>query len=235
MKVFDVREPQCRRGIYYTAVVGLVGCMLLIGAAGCGDDDDDGNAVPTATSAPEPTATPDEGHDLHAVNVGSTEDGGGVLAYEPQFDGDVSLPFNACLGGEGDECEGGMVLYSSDAPGFNDNLEEGTSLFPLADGTEIGLEIIAISEGVSMQLGETTLDTPGQSIVLGPPTPEFHGHPEWQVFVPAGTEHDSDFHLSFKLNSEGGEYGDSAVYEWHFIPSDEGDGGHHDDGGDDEE
>jgi hypothetical protein len=213
------------------ATAGLLALLLAFGTVGCnGDDDDDdiGSASPTATPAP------DEGGHVHAVAVGSTEDGGGALAIDHKgFHGDVSVLFTACLG-EGDsaeDCEG-TVLYSNTVPGFNQSIAD-PSVYPLEDGTAIGLEIVAISAGASVRVNETDLlDEPGDSAELGM-TPDFHSHPEWQVLVPAGEEHDSDFHLSFKLTTSSAQYNESDVFEWRLVPG-EGDG-HHDDGGDEHE
>jgi hypothetical protein len=204
------------RSISKSMLIVATAIALAIAAPGCNEDDDDDDGNPAATP------TPDEGNDLHAVHVGSTEEGGGALTYDPPFDGEVSVLFTECLGGDGDECTGGTVLYSNDAPGFNDNVEEGRPPYPLADGTEIGLEIIALSEHVSVRVGEVTLDQPGDSVILGE-TPEFHSHPEWQVITPAGSE-DDEFHLSFKLTTSSEGYAESSVYEWHLVPTEEGHG-----------
>lgn len=216
-----------RRNFHKNLFVVAAALALAIVAPGCANSDSDGGAVPAATP------TPDEGNDLHAVHVGSTEDGAGALTYDPPFDGEVSVLFAECLGGEGDECTGGTILYRNDAPGFNDGVEAGRAPYPLADGTSIGLEIIALSANVSVRVGDVTLDTPGDAVTLGE-TPDFHNHPEWQVITPAGTEHD-DFHLSFKLTTSADAYADSDVYEWRLVPTEEGHGheGDDDDDGDD--
>jgi len=60
---------------------------------------------------------PDEPEEVEIV-LGSTRDGGGDLAAQFDFDTPIPLYFDQCVGGSGDDCSGGVVLYSSPNPGF---------------------------------------------------------------------------------------------------------------------
>lgn len=211
----------------HVAVAGLFAMLVAFGTVGCNGDDDDGMASAIPTASP----TPDEGGHVHAVAVGSTEEGGGALAIDDTgFNGNISVLFAACFGGGHDaaDCEG-TVLYSNTIPGFNQSIAD-PSVHPLREGIPIGLEIVALSAGVSVRVNETELlDEPGDGAELGM-TPDFHSHPEWRLLVPAGEEHESDFHVSFKLTTSSPLYRESEVLEWRLVPGEEN--GHHDDGGD---
>lgn len=60
---------------------------------------------------------PDEPEETEIV-IGSTRNGGGDLTVQYDFDEPIPLYFDQCLGGSGDDCAGGVVLYSSPNPGF---------------------------------------------------------------------------------------------------------------------
>ena len=60
---------------------------------------------------------PDE-PDETEVLIGSTADGGGALAARYDFDAPIPLYFDQCIGGSGDDCAGGVLIYSSPNPGF---------------------------------------------------------------------------------------------------------------------
>src|SRR5690606_14541860 len=149
--------------------------------------------------------------------IGSTEDGGGSLAAEFDFHSAIPVFFDTCLGGDGEECRGGVRLYSTVNPGFvaighdhgghgdghaqeeeedgHGHGEEEESLFPLVDGTAISLEVIAIDEGLSMRIEGTTLNSAGQMVDLGE-APHFHSDAETFISLNEGEE-EGDFHLSF--------------------------------------
>lgn len=110
----------------------IIACAAaaLFAFAGCSSDDDGGSAAPeptaTATEIPPATATPEptaaatptatrehHGHEHIEMPIGSTEDGGGELAADFDFDLAVPVFFDTCLGGSGDECSGGVRLYST--------------------------------------------------------------------------------------------------------------------------
>lgn len=232
---------------------------MVIGAAlvaaiglGCSDDDDGGTPPPTATPVPtatvaptstaipsataEPTATPDE-HEHREVEIGSTEDGGGALAANFDYERPISLFFNSCIGGEGDECSGGIRLYSAPNPGFvphaHDHEAEGSGgdhgeggghedeIFELAGDTALSIEIIAITAGLSMTIEGERLDEPGQSAALGT-TPDFHADVETFLALEDDDSVEGDYRLSFRLLTDSPTYDDSAEYEIHFAAADEG-------------
>jgi hypothetical protein len=60
---------------------------------------------------------PDEPEETEIL-IGSTLDGGGELATRYDFDEPIPLYFDQCIGGSGDDCAGGVVVYSSSNPGF---------------------------------------------------------------------------------------------------------------------
>ena len=93
------------------AIATMLVATLVVG---CGSDDDDRSGP-----APTPTATPGEmGIEHRDFEIGSTEDGGGQLDADFDFDEPISLFFNQCVGGEGEECVGGTRIYSAVNPGF---------------------------------------------------------------------------------------------------------------------
>lgn len=60
---------------------------------------------------------PDE-PDETEILIGSTRMGGGALAAQYHFDEPIPLYFDQCVGGSGDDCTGGVVIYSASNPGF---------------------------------------------------------------------------------------------------------------------
>jgi len=189
-------------------------------------------AVPTATAEPEPTATPETGGHVE-VAIGSSEDGGGQLIAEIEFAQPVPLFFNQCFGGSDEDCTGGQALFSDANPGFeghHDHDEEAATtagaaeeLFPLLEGAEVSLEIVAIDSGLSLRFGEVTLDGPGDSAVIGTGA-EFHADGETLLLV--DDRHTEEvFSLTFRVTADG--YADSEDYQLQFVASNEG---HEDDG-----
>jgi len=182
--------------------LALLLAALSLALTACSDDDDGAppaptateTAAPTATATPVPpteTATPTEPpHEHGEIVYGSDEAGVGALHLH--FDGDdhQHAAFDTCLGGSGDDCAGGIALYSSDSPGYEptevDEPEE--MLYVLGDGATIAVEIVAIDEGFSLKRGDAIADAAGESLVLGT-TPDLgHEHVEYIIAVPGGTE-----------------------------------------------
>jgi hypothetical protein len=188
--------------------------MLMIGfacAIGCGDDGEGG-------------APGGNGDEHTEVTIGSSAVGGGMLVGEYDYADDVHLAFAACLGGTGDDCAGGIALYSAANPGFT-TLEEDEpeeSLFTLAADTPVTLEVTAIDEGLSVRFGEVTLDAPGETTLLG--RAPFHADVEVQAAVAGGEIPAARWNLAFRLTTTVPAYAASSEYTLHFRV---GEGEHH--------
>lgn len=204
-------------------------CLALaLGSAACSDDDTPPPAptatstplptntpqptstqtsAPTATSTPEPTATATATvHQHDEVVFGSSADGGGALVTE--YDADHEhLDFDACLGGEGDECIGGVAIFSGDSPGFErlDTSLPDQSFYALADGTTVSLQVVSIDEGLSLRKDGSTADAPGETLLLGTVPELDHTHVEYVVAVAGGTE-GWEKQVSFILTATGQAY-----------------------------
>ena len=61
--------------------------------------------------------SPDEPEETE-IFLGSTRVGGGQLAAQYAFGEPIQLFYDQCIGGTGDDCQGGVVLYSAPNPGF---------------------------------------------------------------------------------------------------------------------
>lgn len=183
--------------------------VAFVFVAGC--DDDDGSrrnqaaATSTPTATPQATVTPTEPPEPpHSImEVGSTELNGGALTVS-----DMPVAFvvaSACLGGTGDECEGGTVVYTGTSPGF-DTLEENdpnAPIYQLPDGVEVTIELTAVDVGGGVLISGVQLDAVGESAVVNT-TPHLHNHPTWQIIASAG-EPPPDKHLTFRLRAQGFE------------------------------
>jgi len=109
-------------------------------------------------------------------------------------------------------CAGGLCLYSTVDPGFRTANAPSSGLFPLSAGTEVRLEVVAIAPGMSIQRDASTVDAPGESLLLGS-TPDLHTHPQYQVTLTEGEV--GDFPLRFRLTATG--YGTSPEYDLVFT------------------
>ena len=202
--------------------------FLLIALQGCDDDDGKGGgapATPTPTATPTATASPvptEEPHPPHSVSrVGSTQAGGGKLTIDENFTAFV-VP-EACLGGSGEDCEGGTVVYIGDSPGFNNLQTENPAqpIYKLPDGVTVSIEVTAVDEGASLGISGMSLDTAGE-IGLVNTTPELHNHPEWTLVAPGGT-HPEDKHITYRLLANGFVASDEITVTLSVF---EGEGGH---------
>lgn len=203
----------------YSALLLAAGLGVLF-AHGCGDDDGVAPVPPTPTPHPGPP------HSL--MRVGSTQPGGGNLTVN-----EIPTAFlvpTACLGGSGDDCAGGTVVYSGSSPGFNSPTGDDPALplYVLPDGVEVRIELTAIDPDTSLLISGFTLNEVGESAAVNT-TPELHNHPTWQFVAPGGAGHPEEHHMSFRLRANG--FGDSAEIPI-TLEAFEGDGGnddHHDD------
>ena len=112
---------------------------------------------------------------------------------------------SACLGGTGDSCAGGAVVYTGTSPGFNDLTQDDPNqpIYKLPDGVEMSLELIGIDADASMTISGVVLDSAGQTAVINT-TPTLHNHPTWQLVAPGGTI-PGDKHISLRLHANGFE------------------------------
>lgn len=171
------------------------------------------------------------GSDDHKeIHVAADAESGGTLLLHPEFDVAEAIPlfFAECFGGTGDDCAGGMRLFTAVNPGFSP-LEESQpdeSLYTVAAGAPITLEVTELAEGLTLRLGEVALDSPGDTALLGE-TPEFHADLEAQLLVPGGGAPSGTFAASFKVTTTAAGYEMSAPVTVLFTPSGEGGGEHH--------
>ena len=93
----------------------------------------------------------------------------------------------------------------------------------MAAETPVTLEITAIDAGLSMRLGETTLDGVGDTVLLGS-APDFHADITTQLALPAGTE-PREYPVTFKITTTAAGYTTSSELTLSFTP--EATGGHH--------
>lgn len=160
------------------------------------------------------------------VRVGPSAAGGGALVAHPEFDLGAAIPlfFAECLGGTGDDCTGGTRLFTAVNPGFESlaESEPGESLYTLADGTEIALELIGLDppdSNLSFQIGETTLGVGGRA-VLGSNGADLHADVESRLALPGGGEPSGTCSATFQLTTPSAAYTSSEPVTLRFMPRD---------------
>lgn len=202
----------------------LAAAIAVACAQGCGEDDGNGGGS-GSTATPTPTATPEPGPPHSQLRVGSTEPSGGMLTVESVPTAFV-VPM-ACLGGTGDTCEGGVVVYGGNSPGFNTLTEEnpGLPIYQLPDGVEVRVELTAVETDASVRISGVTLDDVGEEAVVNT-TPELHNHPAWQLAAPGGDAHPSDRHLSIRLHADGFDSSEEIAVMLRVFEGEDG-GDHH--------
>ncbi|MCX8071608.1 MAG: hypothetical protein N3C12_04035 [Candidatus Binatia bacterium] len=194
--------------------------LSLLFAVGCGDDRENGplsnptaSPTPTEHRLPSPTPTPRQAAHAHIL-IGSHHGGGGEIMAHFDFDqGAAELTEEQCLGGVGDSCEGGLIVYSGTSPAFEtvgaDEAEE--HLQPLLPGTEVEIEIVEIDEGVRIQVEGTELSMAGSRALLG--VAPFHTHVSWQLILPGGVDPATATpKVRLRLVAAGSVYDPSATY-----------------------
>jgi hypothetical protein len=200
--------------------------------ANLGVDRDDGTSDPSQQTFFRVEKTVLEHAEIH---VASTEQGGGRLAAELEFDGPIALFFNECIGGEGDHCEGGTILYTAGGPGLSPVEEDDpdASRFTLEDGTPVRLELVALDEAATaamlgLQLDDQRADAPGETIDLG--EVDFHADISTQVVLPGGEHQGEEFRATFRLTTESEQYQASEEFTLRFVAlDDEGEDHAHED------
>ena len=215
------------RKFSHQAAILSLGALLLIGLPGCGDDDEDGsNGAATPTASPSPTPTEEPGPPHSIMRVGSTEVGSGKLAVNVDPIPTSFVVPTACLGGTGDDCTGGIVVYSGTSPGFNDLRDtDAMPPFRLPDGIEVRIELTAVDADASLGISGVTIDAPGESALVNT-TGELHNHPMWQMVAPGGGPHPEAKEISFRLHANG--FTSSDVFTVRIEVFEGQDGGEHD-------
>jgi len=155
------------------------------------------------------------------IKVAGSAEAGGMLRSHTEFDLNdaLALSFDNCFGGSDAACTGGMRLFSAANPGIVplDASEPGESLFTLADGVPITLEVVALDDGLTIHYGDVVLDSAGDSVLLGQ-TPSFHADLETQLLIPGGTP-TRTYSASFKLTTTSSAYTASDVFTVKFTPT----------------
>jgi hypothetical protein len=183
--------------------VGVALALLSGLTAACGSDSND--------------LVPPRGHGH--IEIGSTAEGGGALEAELPFF-DIEVTEGAAVGD--------LTLWSGTNPGVATLEEEDAreGFYALPDGTPVSLEITALDAGVRFKFGDTTIDSPGESVLIGPAP--FHTSGEWQVVLPEGVS-GGEYGLSFRFTTTQPPYAASEVSNVILVPTE---GGHGDDGHD---
>lgn len=167
--------------------------------------------------------------DHREIFVASAQEDGGALVAHPAFDNAEPIPasFAECLGGTGDECDGGTRLFTTVNPGIEPlaESEPGESLYALADGTPVTLQVTAIDAGLTLRLGDATLDGVGDSVLLGT-SPDFHADLAAQLALPGGSEPSGTYAVTFTLTTSAAGYQGSGELTVAFTPT-EGSGHSH--------
>jgi len=131
----------------------------------------------------------------------STEDGSGTIVVDYPFEDTILVEESVCVAGQ--------CLYTATTPGIVAEQEQPLEgLFFIDNAIPLTLEIVDLSDEVSLRFDSLILDTPGQIIRLG--FSPFHAHTTYQVEIPEGVE--GDFFVTFKITSSAPFYLDSAEY-----------------------
>ena len=140
----------------------------------------------------------------NCMEIWSTEPGSGALTLYWDF---VTKQTIQTFTGF---CAGGQCLYSTIDPGFITTPDLPVDgIYPLADGTNVALQIIAIDAAATLRINGAALAKAGDAAPLGT-APTLHVHPSWQLTLPAGVE--GDYPLSFKLTTDSSQYSESQVF-----------------------
>lgn len=147
-------------------------------------------------------ATFDSAHAQHEdILVYSTSSGGGSLVGQPA-PGVNPVYRNEAL------CFETACLFSTTDPGVQTPSSPDGALFPVAEGTEVSLEVVALDAAVNVNVGSATLDGVGQSVVLGTAS-SLHIHPVFQIVVPE--DEVGQYAFSFRFTAAG--YDPSPAYD----------------------
>lgn len=139
------------------------------------------------------------------AEIGSTADGGGALVSSLNFNEQVArLSYSTTVGPNS--------IYTGELPAFESlSADAAPNLYVLDPGTQVSVQITAIDAGASVTINSTTLDSPGDSVVLGS-EPIGHNHPAWllSLALPHGSFGEAT--ITFKLTTTSGLYTESQAY-----------------------
>lgn len=112
--------------------------------------------------------------------------------------------------------QGDIVFFTSITPGFDALISDdpSRSAYRLKDGTAVRVELVGVSPGASVKIGNRILDTVGASVTLGT-MPNLHVHPEWRLLIAEGTT--GEFWIEFKLSTTARGYSSSPPYRLRFA------------------
>lgn len=163
--------------------------------------------------ASEVRADEEDHHGHNDLEIGSDAAGSGALVAEFNFESVVRTDYSNTVGV--------IKLYSSETPGWGGAEDEAPELYQLNAGTQVDLTIVAISEGLSLQIGASSLTAPGDTGTLGTTDGTagedgaLHGHGNFQLTVDDDALTVGGFHdgqISFVLEDPADAYSPSDVY-----------------------
>lgn len=147
------------------------------------------------------------------MEIASTADGGGALAIEYDFDTIVAASYDATLTAL---LPPGFTAYSSTDPGF-ESLEADEpleSLYRLDAGTQVTMQVTALSDGVAAFLNGTLMDAVGESAVIGTEDGDegLHHHAELRLVLMRGPDQPGEGTISFVLTTTSPSYAASETF-----------------------
>jgi hypothetical protein len=153
-----------------------------------------------ALSVPRYASAHTEGYEIR-----STTDGGGALAATTELD-NVLLSLTFCSGGEClfENGETSVVAPAEDVP--------SVPLYALDEDTSVRMELLAADAGASVRIAGSTLNVPGESVVIGK-AHSLHAHPTWQVQTDEGVT--GQWSIAFRFTTSSPAY--SASDTVHLI------------------
>jgi hypothetical protein len=107
----------------------------------------------------------------HTMAIESDASDGGQLQLGWDFDGTpIARTSDAGLAG----------VFTGNVPGLNDGAGDGTSTFPLSDGTDVDVEVTAMDAGLRWIFPSGTLEEAGDSTFEGT-MPNMHNHATFEL------------------------------------------------------
>ncbi len=140
------------------------------------------------------------------MQIWSTSAGGGSLTVQWDFAAEKVRTYLAFCAPSPSPC-----LYSTIDPGFISPEQDvpGDGYYPLADGTTVRIEILSADSGLAINLNGRRLSAAGDSAKVGT-MPDIHGHPSWQLLLPA--DEFGDYRITYKLTTDSPLYSESQPF-----------------------